>query len=64
MIFRQFQIIDESKISIQAVADISGAIPLGQQLQVIPSEFVPELVDLAIETSRLNLVQKTSAIFF
>jgi hypothetical protein len=51
MTFKKFESIDSSEIKLQAVAGVSSAIPLGQEIQAVPPGFVNALVELAIEKS-------------
>jgi hypothetical protein len=59
MIFQRIQSMKASEIGLQTIADVCGAISLGQQLEVVPSGFVKELVELAIEKSNESRPEDT-----
>jgi uncharacterized protein YigA (DUF484 family) len=51
MAFKQFQNLDATASDLQAVVDISNALLMGETLRVIPSGFVKDIVNLAIDKS-------------
>lgn len=62
LVFEKFQSLRASEFSLQAIADISSAIPLGHRLKVVPPGFSEKMTRFAIEKAEESRHEDTRSI--